>query len=538
MWLIKNLKIKYKILLIAFVGVTGFIFYLLINFQVTQKNSESLDVVRNQLFPILELADINIVRLDKIKEIWNTAVTTGDEDLTDDAQVIADNVKTAYQKIITINSSTEHDVKQLKNLFTIYFDNAKTLTLGMVDKNLSQGKVKILASQLNQNLQTYENTLRTFRKYHYDQFNSVLENADQASKNNLLLGLIIGVIVIALLILTAITISHNINKRIYYIVDALKRMSEGDLTTHIENVSHDEIGQLTNYFNSSANNLRDLINELVIGIVHIDTISHSLLTAMNQTNESVNKQHIETDQLTTAITEMATTISEVARNTNDASDATLIAESEANEGLKVVTATGQSIQRLAGDVESAAQAMQTLEEDSLNIGAVLDVIKSIAEQTNLLALNAAIEAARAGEQGRGFAVVADEVRNLASRTQESTLEIQTTIEKLQLAAKSSAAIMDKGRNQAQQSVEQANSAGELLGNINTAVNSIAGMNTQIATATEEQATVAEEINRNITSINSLADKTANYALESTNNASEMTALSENLRKLVSRFTVK
>ncbi|MFV1981995.1 MAG: methyl-accepting chemotaxis protein [Thiohalomonadales bacterium] len=478
------------------------------------------------------------MRLDRIKEIWNTAVTTGDEDLADDALDIANKVTTDYQEIININSSTEPDVKKLKQLFEIYFDNAKTLTLGMIENNLTGEKVKVLAIQLNENLKIYENTLRTFRKHHYDQFNSVLENADQASKNNLLLGLITGVIVIALLIFTAITISHNINKRIYYIVDAFKRMSEGDLTTHIENLAHDEIGQLTNYYNNSANNLRDLINELVIGIVHLDTISHSLLAVMNQTNEGVNKQHRETDQLATAITEMATTISEVARNTNDASDATQVAEGEVNESLKVMTATGQSIQLLAGDVDSAAQAMQSLEEDSQNIGTVLDVIKAIAEQTNLLALNAAIEAARAGEQGRGFAVVADEVRNLASRTQESTLEIQKTIEKLQHAAKSSVEIMDKGRNQVQHSVEQATSAGELLANINAAVNTISGMNTQIATATEEQATVADEINRNITSIKSLADQTANYALESTNNASEMTALSENLTKLVSRFKVK
>jgi len=117
MWLITNFKIKYKILLIAFVGVTGFLFYLLINFQVTQKNSKSLETVRNQLFPIRELADINIVRLDRIKEIWNTAVTTGDEDLADDALVIANEVTTDFQEIININSSTEPDVKKLNQLF-------------------------------------------------------------------------------------------------------------------------------------------------------------------------------------------------------------------------------------------------------------------------------------------------------------------------------------------------------------------------------------------------------------------------------------
>lgn len=197
--------------------------------------------------------------------------------------------------------------------------------------------------------------------------------------------------------------------------------------------------------------------------------------------------------------------------------------------------TLKTIEALAQEVENSAQVISRLSEDSTQIGSVLDVIRGIAEQTNLLALNAAIEAARAGDQGRGFAVVADEVRTLASRTQASTLEIQSMIERLQTDASNAVKAMQQGQVQAQQGLSQAAQAENALQTISQSVTRINDMNIQIATAAEEQSSVAEEINRNIVNISQSADATAEGAKQTASAGDELAKLAARLQNLVGQF---
>jgi len=537
MWFLKNLKIRHKILSIAFIGVFGFALHLLMNYHEATANAKRLDAVQNVYFPVLERTSFNIAQTDRLKETWNSAVTTGDEDLVEQAQEIASGIESAYREIATIDPSAKPAVDQLLQLFSTYFESAKGLTLGMIGETVSGNEMRTLSEQLSKHRENYESALNNFHQEKNDQFNSMLHDADEASRRNVRWGVAIGVVVMIILVVTALVISRDVSAGVSKIMQAMGRLSEGDLTAKIEHSSNDEIGQLVDYYNETATRLRGLIDGVINGVIQLIGVSEQLMAAMKQTTDSVDQQQRETDQLAAAITQMAATVGEVARNTSEAAQATQEAGNQASEGLKVVAATGQSIDKLASDVESAASTMQSLETDSENIGTVLDVIKAIAEQTNLLALNAAIEAARAGEQGRGFAVVADEVRNLASRTQESTLEIQATIEKLQIRAQDAAIVMEEGRKQAQESVEQSSLAGKLLDNINHAVSASSDLNIQIATAAEQQAAVAEEINRNIVSINTLAEETAGYARESSANAVEMEALAENLTKLVACFKV-
>jgi methyl-accepting chemotaxis protein len=235
--------------------------------------------------------------------------------------------------------------------------------------------------------------------------------------------------------------------------------------------------------------------------------------------------------------QMSATVQEVASNAEQASASADDGNNAATDGNRVVGQTISAISNLASDVQTSADVIETLKGDSENIGTVLDVIKNIAEQTNLLALNAAIEAARAGEQGRGFAVVADEVRTLAQRTQESTTEIEGLVEALQSGAQQAVDVMGNSRDQAENTVSQARLAGESLDAITQSVETIVNMNTQIASAAEEQSATTEEINRSVINIQDIAEQTAAGAVQTAASSTELNNLGEQMRGLVAKFKV-
>lgn len=260
-----------------------------------------------------------------------------------------------------------------------------------------------------------------------------------------------------------------------------------------------------------------------------------MVASVEMARQEILQQQAETDQVATAVNEMAASIQEVARNAQNAADAADEANASAQGGHRVVSSTREAIAELSAEVERATDVIQALEKSSTDISAVLDVIRGIAEQTNLLALNAAIEAARAGEQGRGFAVVADEVRNLASRTQDSTREIQSMIESLQEGARSAVEVMGQSRSKAEGSVMRAAEAAEALESITTGVRTITDMSAQIATAVEEQSAVGEEISRSVTNIRQSSDANAESSLRIENAAGRVAEFSTELQALANQF---
>jgi aerotaxis receptor len=297
----------------------------------------------------------------------------------------------------------------------------------------------------------------------------------------------------------------------------------------------DEIGQIQVAMQMLKAGQRTTLGRVADSAESISNAAEQVSGSAEHTNQGVRSQHAEIEQLATAINEMAATVGEVARNASEAAQAANQVRHEVGIGKNVVQQNLDSIHNLTNKIEGVAKVIQALEVDSRSINTVLQVIQDIAEQTNLLALNAAIEAARAGDQGRGFAVVADEVRSLAMRTQESTGEIRSLIENLQRVTNNAVQEMMQSRTETAATVEQATKANAALDTIDKAVSVIDDMNIHIACATEQQATVAETINKNIHEINSVADGVQN-AVQSTVAISEKLAQqSINMRRLVERF---
>jgi len=310
---------------------------------------------------------------------------------------------------------------------------------------------------------------------------------------------------------------------------------EGDLTKNLQIRGSDETAQLANWFNQFLAAIRNLIQSIGGAATKILATSKSSTQVSSDMAEAAGRQREAVDMVSTAFHEMVATANEVARSCSQAAESADSGQRQAREGQQQIDAAVTSVDRLSQEIEQSAQSMQQLERDSNDIQSILGTIRSIAEQTNLLALNAAIEAARAGEQGRGFAVVADEVRALAKRTADSTAEIDGLLGNLAKRTSQVTQQMHASLEVSQQSVTRIGEARSSFGLIRESVDVIRDMNTQIATAAEEQHQVAEDINRHISQIHGDAQLVAELANSARLDSQSLAGLSNELDGLVRRF---
>ena len=539
MKLLSRLSIKVKILVIPAIAIIGFLTSLVVNTQINNANTERLAQIQDLYFPIVQSSRDNIVNINRIEELLNTAVSTGEADMVDSAKSMYQSLMESLAKQKALWPLKEADITSLNTEIQGYFTAALRLSDGMVNGSLDPAEMPTLVGEMNKRLSNSKKQLAIFNEDALQAFYRTVEESNDAAHSALVSSLFLSVISIITIIVISASVVLMITRNLNMMLESLKDIAsgEGDLTKRIQQSSEDEIGDLVHWFNQFMEKLHQSINEVVNSITPLARVSTDLGEMTNRTSQITEEQSRATDEVTRSVDEMFSSVQNVAQNASSAANAANEADSEAKAGRIVVTQSVESINDLAGEVERAAQVISKLESDTENVGAILDVIKGIAEQTNLLALNAAIEAARAGEQGRGFAVVADEVRTLASRTQDSTQEIQRVIEELQSAARSAAEVMSHSQVQAKNSVEHAAKTDASLATITEKVGSITTMNTEIADATGEQEKVSDSIKMNVEGIRKNADAAVKNVQEVESASESLLQISNDLRKITGQFKV-
>ena len=363
---------------------------------------------------------------------------------------------------------------------------------------------------------------------------------DQAkqSYDSAITGIIVVVVAAALLtVLLAWLLTRSIVTPLRKAVAVAQTIAGGNLTQVIDDDGKDEPARLISALSTMQNNLRQTIQHIAGSATQLASAAEELSSVTEEASRGLQQQNNEIDQAATAVNEMTAAVEEVARNAVSTSEASAQSNQAAREGRDRVVETVGAIQTMTQDVQNTAAMIEGLATQGRDIGKVLDVIRAIAEQTNLLALNAAIEAARAGEAGRGFAVVADEVRALAHRTAQSTQEIEKMVAGIQNGTGQAVQSMEQSNQRTQSTLEMARAAGVALEQITQSISLINERNLVIASASEEQAQVSREVDRNLMNIRDLATQSTAGADQTSAASFELSRLAADLNAMVARFVV-
>lgn len=412
----------------------------------------------------------------------------------------------------------EEDILQIQNL----------------DTAQAQQKIDFAEDKLH----ALDNELEKVIEFSVHNAENFREKAEQIRESAVNTGIMIILFAVGFGILIALVLLNNILRPINTLTRSIIRIeNESDLTARVSIHNKTEIAQTADAINGMLGKFQSSLNQVSDVVSQLSATSEQTSAITEQTTAAVRDQSDKTQLLATASHQMSQSIRDVASNAITASESTVDINSRTQQGLEAMQDTIDEIGVLSKNVGNAGNVIAQVEKNSEEIGSILDVIQGIAEQTNLLALNAAIEAARAGEQGRGFAVVADEVRNLASKTQSSTEEINRMILKLQTDSREAVSVMTESQTTASLATDKAKVTSDILLGINTALHDINEQNALIASSTEEQSAVTDDIYQNVNQISEMTKQT-NIGAEQTKEASlNLKQLAHQLKDLIKQFKV-
>nr|WP_032829472.1 methyl-accepting chemotaxis protein [Pseudomonas sp. GM74] len=440
-----------------------------------------------------------------------------------------------YEKLIASpqERATYDQYVQLLGQYRQIEDRMKTLSRNnQVDELRS-----LLNTDLLNNSEAVNTVLNRLLEINTQQSHDTNQQAADQYDSAFNLVIVLLVIATALTLLLAWLLTNSITQPIANALGAAEQIAEGNLTRPITIDGQDEAGRLLLAMSKMQDKLRDTLQRISGSATQLASAAEELNSVTDESARGLTRQNNEIEQAATAVNEMTSAVEEVARNAVSTSEASKNATTSAGDGRDLVQETVSAIERMSADVQSTATLIGDLANESRDIGKVLDVIRGLADQTNLLALNAAIEAARAGEAGRGFAVVADEVRALAHRTQQSTSEIERMIGSIQSGTEHAVDSMRNSTERAESTLNIARGAGMSLDTINSAIVEINERNLVIASAAEEQAQVAREVDRNLVNIRDLSVQSATGANQTSAASNELSRLAVDLNTLVGRFSL-
>jgi methyl-accepting chemotaxis protein len=539
---IRNLNIAPRASLgFAFIAVLVVVLGVFAVNRMTLIRQASVDMSTNQLPSVTSLSVIteNVLRMRILSfRVLVNREPAGLQEAEVRIGVLADKVKTAQASYAALPAGPEEAA--LYKVFTTTLDNylkaqAEMLALSRQNKvdemrTLINTRIKDGTDQMGEQL----NKLIAINAADAKQAN---EDAGQNYSSAITGAIVVSVAAALLTVLLAWLLTRSIVAPLRKAVEVAETIAGGNLTKTIEDDGKDEPARLLNALSTMQGNLRQTIQHIAGSATQLASAAEELSAVTEEASKGLQQQNNEIDQAATAVNEMTAAVEEVARNAVSTSEASTQSNQAAREGRDRVVETVGAIQTMTQDVQTTAAMIEGLATQGRDIGKVLDVIRAIAEQTNLLALNAAIEAARAGEAGRGFAVVADEVRALAHRTAQSTQEIEKMVAGIQNGTGEAVQSMQQSNQRTQDTLEMARAAGVALEQITQSISLINERNLVIASASEEQAQVSREVDRNLVNIRDLATQSAAGANQTSAASHELSRLAVDLNGMVARFVI-